>query len=320
VSITPPENVIDLSAPGWESAIRAIADDPGVVMVLGAPDLGKSTWLGAAAEHLARAGRLPLAIVDADIGQASIGPPATVALTMLRELPIEPFSLHNVLCDAFAFVGSISPTGHLLQLTASTAGLVAGGKRRGAATILVDTTGLVTPVIGFQLKLRKVELLNPAHIVALQRKTELEPLLSVIGGREGLCIHRLGPSTLARSRTPTERMAYRTRRFAAYFSESRSLALTASNVLILNSPSKRYRLGLEDLSDILPPETLQNSEVRGLLVGLNNAANETVGVGVLQGVNDNAQKIFIKTPVKDTSAIRILQLGSLHLPGVLKQG
>ena len=149
-------------------------------MFLGASDTGKTTCLRVAAAHLARAGLLPLAIVDADIGQSTIGPPTTVGLTLVTKENEPALLFGRLVCHAMRFVGALSPVGHLLQTIVATKRLVDKALRRGARAVLVDTTGLVGQNVGFQLKLNKIELLEPRHIVALQRETELEAVLSVL--------------------------------------------------------------------------------------------------------------------------------------------
>lgn len=297
----------------WDRALAAVADSPGVVLVLGAPDSGKTTWVAAAASRLCRPGEAPVAVVDADIGQASLGPPATVALGLFTEKPAEPFAPDTHPSLALSFVGSVSPPGHLLQLLASTVRLVTRAKQCGVRTVLVDTTGLVTPGIGFQLKLRKIELLDPTHLVVLQRGAELEPLLAVAGQREGLRLHRLEVSGAARRRTPAERSAYRARRFSAYFAQATTLPLPAAGVRILPPPTGPDGLRLTAGSDLLSVEALRTDPLAGLLIGLNDRSDETVGLGLLEGVGDDGRTILLRTPVGDASGIRIIQLGSLRL-------
>src|SRR5574341_24021 len=78
-------DLIQKKHPDWERVLLALAKRPGVTMFLGASDTGKTTCLRAAAAHLARAGLLPLAIVDADLGQSTIGPPTTVGLMLVTK-------------------------------------------------------------------------------------------------------------------------------------------------------------------------------------------------------------------------------------------
>lgn len=297
----------------WDRALAAVADSPGVVLVLGPPDSGKTTWVNTAAARLGRAGEGPVAVVDADIGQATLGPPATVALGLLTEQPAEPFALDRHPFLSLSFVGSVSPQGHLLQLLTATVRLVERARQCGAGTVLVDTTGLVSPGIGFQLKLRKIELLQPTHLVALQREAELEPLLAVAGERSGLRLHRLAVSGAARRRTPADRSAYRARRFGAYFAPGAPLALPADGVHILAPPAGLSGIRATQASDLLSVEALRTEALAGLLIGLNTRTDETAGLGLLEGIGDGSGTIRLFTPVPDPAHIRILQLGRLRL-------
>ena len=88
--------------PEWEQAAEAVLARPGVVVLLGASDSGKTTLCRILAEHWRAAGRT-LGLVDGDIGQPSIGPPATVGLTILS--PAHRFSVSPVPRFLY-FVGS----------------------------------------------------------------------------------------------------------------------------------------------------------------------------------------------------------------------
>jgi polynucleotide 5'-hydroxyl-kinase GRC3/NOL9 len=209
---------------------ESLADDPGIAMVIGASDSGKTTWIGVAARQLSRAGKVPFAIVDSDIGQSTVGPPTAIALTVMRKNPLPDLRIDCLPCHGLFFVGSVSPPGHLLQILVGTKRLVDTAVRSGAGTVLVDTTGLIDQGPGFQLKLRKIELLGPRHLVAIQRSQELEPLLAVVAGRSGLRIHRLGVAPSARTRAPVERARYRRDRLAAYFAEAHRLELEAEKL------------------------------------------------------------------------------------------
>jgi len=297
----------------WRQACEALAGDPGIAMVLGASDCGKTTWVGFAARQLVQAGKLPVTIVDADIGQSTLGPPTTVAVAFLREPLTSDFRIDRLPCHGLFFVGSVSPPGHLLQLLVGTKRLVDAAIRSSAGPVLVDTTGLIDQGPGFQLKLRKIELLGPRHLVALQRDKELEPLLSVAAGRPGLRIHRLEVSPSARSRTSAERARYRADRFAAYFAKAYMLVLETERLIILAPPGGRLRVRTGGVSPLLQPSMLPEKDLVGLLVGLNDSANETLGLGLLEQVGQDCRHIYIRTPLLDAAAIRILQLGSSYL-------
>jgi polynucleotide 5'-hydroxyl-kinase GRC3/NOL9 len=89
-------------------------------LLLGAADTGKTTLMDALAERLAR--RQPVALVDADTGQSHIGPPTTVGWTLREAHSCAPTAPE---ARGIAFVGDVTPVGHLLQLLAALALCVA---------------------------------------------------------------------------------------------------------------------------------------------------------------------------------------------------
>lgn len=58
---------------------------------------------------------------------------------------------------------------------------------------------------------------------------------------------------------------------------------------------------------------LRREDLIGLVVGLHGSANETLGMGVLEEVSQDRRHIYIRTPLVEAAAIRILQLGNIYL-------
>jgi polynucleotide 5'-hydroxyl-kinase GRC3/NOL9 len=79
----------------------------GICLILGASDTGKTTLAEALAKHLAK--HQPVGVIDADIGQSHIGPPATVGWAVVDNPQID-FS-PAAACAASAGVGGISFVG-----------------------------------------------------------------------------------------------------------------------------------------------------------------------------------------------------------------
>ncbi|NIR36313.1 MAG: AAA family ATPase, partial [Actinobacteria bacterium] len=107
----------------------------GVVMLVGAPDTGKTTFaLGLIAAGLA-AGKT-IAYVDADTDQTTTGPPTCTGLKLVRSQD----DLERLeAADSLHFVGSTSAEGVVLQQVTATAALV--DEARGEADlVVVDTT------------------------------------------------------------------------------------------------------------------------------------------------------------------------------------
>ena len=86
----------------WEAAAETILDaEWRKVFLLGAADVGKSRFCRFLSERLLAAGH-GVALVDADIGQKDIGPPAAVTLgyprlgTPLSDTPVAPDAIRVV--------------------------------------------------------------------------------------------------------------------------------------------------------------------------------------------------------------------------------
>jgi len=75
----PPSGRLHIPEAWREAAATILQERLRVILLLGCPDAGKSSYARFLAGELAQAGQR-VAFVDADIGQKSIGPPATVTL------------------------------------------------------------------------------------------------------------------------------------------------------------------------------------------------------------------------------------------------
>jgi len=78
----------------------------GTVMVLGASDTGKSTLARYLSEELSRRGNR-VAYLDLDLGQGTLGPPTTLAVSMVRMGLSPDFPQRGA--NALYFVGSNTP-------------------------------------------------------------------------------------------------------------------------------------------------------------------------------------------------------------------
>jgi len=122
----------------WIEAADAVIDGcggPGRVVVVGPGESGKTSF-AAMLSNRAMARGIISAVVDADVGQADIGPPGFISMAIpgswvlwLREL--EP--------EAIRFVGTIEPGPVAGRILSSVASLVSEARARGAANIFIDT-------------------------------------------------------------------------------------------------------------------------------------------------------------------------------------
>lgn len=213
----PSEPVVVEISPEWENAIRAIVDKPGVTAVIGGVDTGKTTFTRQLANAGVRAG-VPTAVVDADTGQSEIGPPAAISMAVV-ERPIE--SLRELKPRRMYFTGATSPAVNLLPSVVGVKRMTDDALARGARLVVVDTSGLVAGIIGRRLKLYKVDLLAPQHVVGIRKKErELDHILSPLEGIKRHTVHKLPASPEARAKPAEFRAARRRSQFYDYFHDA----------------------------------------------------------------------------------------------------
>ncbi len=205
----------------------------GSVLVLGGADSGKTTWARGAAQALAHAGRL-VAVVDCDLGQSEIGPPATVGVALAA-----PHSEWSALRDlpplAAYFVGSTSPARHALDVCVGAIQMVRVAKKRRPDLVLIDTDGLVGGSNARTFKRRLAELLLPQVIVALARGPELDPLLTAFRGMDAPDVWRVPVAAEVGRKTTAARATRRAARFLSALDDSRSVTVSLDDVALLGT-------------------------------------------------------------------------------------
>jgi broad specificity phosphatase PhoE len=196
------------SYPEWEPTIAQLALGSRSVMLIGATDTGKTTFCRLLVNAATAAGRR-VAIVDADIGQSEIGPPACVGLGEALS-PVE--ALGDLTPSALAFVGSTSPRGVILEHAVAVRAMADAAMRRDPDLVVVDTTGFIRGTSAQRLKLAKAGLLGPADIVAIERRGECALLLAPFRSAQRARVHRLPVPALIGTKSPALRAQRRAER------------------------------------------------------------------------------------------------------------
>ena len=274
-----------------ERAYERLLTDPGVVFLLGGIDTGKTTF-GIELLRRAVAAGIPAAIVDADIGQSTVGPPTTVGLK-LSTAPMEVTRESLRIADGLGFVGSITPRGHLASLVTATAKLASRARAEGCRLVVVDTTGFLSGVNAQRLKYFKMDLIRPDFVVGFERGGELEPILGIARRFTPAEVLELPVSADVLTRSVDDRAAFREQQFARYFSGG----------------SSRWRVKPTVFMPTLPPE-FDLALLDGLVVGMEDGKGNSVGIGVLEF--DTAEEILrMVSPVSE--GVRGLLLGSIRI-------
>ena len=269
---------------------RAVRDHR-TVLLIGGLDSGKSTLAHTMLRAALDAGRTA-AFLDADVGQKSVGPPATVGLRHIRAPEdLEAESLARA--DSLGFVGSTSPQGHLLPLVTSLARLHARAREEGADLVVVDTSGMVSGIYGQHLKYHKVEILQPDLVVGLQRGEELDPLLGVIQRFFAGEVVPLGVHPQVVPTSVEHRAAHREAAMSRY----------------LDGHLQRFRIKPTVFMPALPP-MFDLAQLDRLVVGLSDGAGSFTGLGYLEHAAPEGVLRLI-SPVADPP--KALRLGSVRL-------
>jgi polynucleotide 5'-hydroxyl-kinase GRC3/NOL9 len=275
----------------YEALVEDAVRTKHTVVLVGGLDTGKSSLSRSLLSAGAEAGRTT-AFLDADVGQKTVGPPATITLKMIRS-PADLDPERMWMADAMSFVGSTSAQGHLLQVLAGVTRLHRRAKGEGADLVIVDTSGLVSGITGQLLKYHKVEMLEPDLVVGLQRGEELLPLLGVIQRFFATQVVPLAVHPDVVATTVDQRADNRERAMRAYFS----------------GELHRFRVKPTVFMPALPP-LFDLSNLHRMLVGLSDGAGDQPGLGYLEHTPDDGVLRLISPVAAGPKALR---LGSIRL-------
>ncbi|MDI6894634.1 MAG: Clp1/GlmU family protein [Bacillota bacterium] len=282
----------------WSRACAQVVASPGAVLLVGAPDTGKSTLATWLVNACLQAGHR-VAVVDADVGQSDVGPPGTVGLGYPGQ-PIE--HLDQVPASALAFVGATSPARSPAHHVVATASMVGRARREGAAVVVVDTTGTVSGRLGHMLKELKMAAISPEWVVALEREDELAPILRGLRGRTQPRLLRVPPSGRARERCREERRANRERLLGCYLQDAAPLDISLTELGVVNSFWEK------DVREEVPEREWQN-----LWVGLTDDRGEVLAAGTILEASYAGDRLRVLTPWKEARAVRGIIVGSMRV-------
>lgn len=276
----------------------------GRIVVIGASDSGKTTlcrWLLA---------KLPAnshpALVDSDIGQSTIGPPACIGWRFAGSIACE-----------FFFIGDTTAAFNPSATLAGTWRAVTDAEAAGASLVVLDTSGYLGGRGGFELKSAKLELLSisclpqggqsksghgPLHVITLGDSPAIRRLLAAWRLDERLTIHRLPQAEVIQQKTRPQRTEWRRQRFAEQFqgADLRRISLRGYALSGLATASELQAHGL-DFNDL-----------EGLLLCFHDSRRRGLCLGLLQRLDLREQQILVRAPQLAESATGIM-FGTLKL-------
>jgi polynucleotide 5'-hydroxyl-kinase GRC3/NOL9 len=263
-----------------------LASIRGVVLVIGAPNTGKSTFARYLFNRLRAEGR-KTAYLDGDPGQSELSPPTTMTATFHpegvwdRKKQVEVWRF---------FIGSTSPRGHMLASLVGAARLCKVVFDKGAECLVYDTSGLVDPTKGgAALKEAKINLLKADYVFAIQSGEELEYLLRPLRRSQKTELVELSSSPAVRSRNQRERQQHRSRQYVRYFGEGNTLWLYWPDYAVFPAPHFALNriLALEDS--------------HGLVIEL----------GIVIEIDRQKHRVDLLTPGDPTDGLDSLRIGDV---------
>ena len=280
----------------WLALLKALPAENGRVIVIGGSDSGKTTLCRWLMSKFAESSRP--ALVDSDIGQSTVGPPACIAWRMGGRTDYQ-----------FTFTGDITPATHPTATVAGTCRAVFAAEAAGAKLVLLDTSGYLGGRGGFELKSAKLELLAPGpqsqralHAVLIGDSPEIRRLMAGWYQDTRVTIHRVTQSEVLVQKTRPQRVQWRKERFAEALQglELRRISLRSKQLIGLPTAAELRAAGHEV------------SELEGLLVAFGDQQRWGRCLGLLQHLDTKAQEILVRAPQVAEQAQSII-FGTLRL-------
>ncbi|MBI3988653.1 MAG: hypothetical protein HY347_03455 [candidate division NC10 bacterium] len=335
---------------GWHQVAGVIARERGIVLLLGASDAGKTTFARYLIEEWNREGIL-VALVDGDIGQSTLGPPTTIGLALfppasIGAFPPPPVALRFV--GATSPLGHFLPLIVGLKRLADqaaeekagivlvdTTGLIHG---RAGRELKFQKIDLLRPQ--HLIALERQEELEPLLLLHEGRrglKVHRLPVAEAVGNKpwEGRRAHRErkfqeyfhGAHSLELSlkkvrlhgfwfqggrRLHTNELAFIEKTLGTIVLHGEQgpegLELLVSGGITSGEHSR-----IKDVFGVSEVRIADMENLTGLLLGLNDAENDTLALGILQGLDLKLGTLSCLTPLQDPKAVRLIQFGSLRI-------
>jgi polynucleotide 5'-kinase involved in rRNA processing len=228
-------------------------------------------------------------VVDADVGQADIGPPTTISSARV-EAPI--IGLHKVAKNLSFFIGDTSPSSVPDKVVTFATRL----KERimsSADVVLVNTDGWLAEFNAVRHKALLLDAIQPDLVLGLGRSDEtIDPLLA----RVKVASLRLPSSSFARARSKEERKKSREAGYRRFLQGSHKLGI---------GQETRVRMFDRPEQTIFP----DNRRFRGFVAGLLSEEEELLSIGRVSRIEGG--KVLVETRTDETPAI--LEIGNIAL-------
>ncbi len=335
------------------AAERVLASKkPEIIMIVGAADSGKTSLCTYLANSAVKNKRR-VAVIDADLGQSDIGPPATVGLAYLKK-PIK--DLFNIKASEVCFVGSTNPSGASARVLNCIVFFKNTAFQHNADFLVINTDGWIEGKEAVDYKWNLATAVTPNVVMGLGSEKELEPMLSNL--TEPLFLKVETPSAV-KKRDKEQRKALRELSYKKYLKNSKVRILylkqikidgkstspnlyptdraprkiaeilkfqpimyrESSNIIwIVLERSQKLDLGrLREIEAVFNKKVkiVQQGDEEGAIVGMQNAENKFLGLGVIDEIDYSQKVLKIRTPV--SQEVATIQIGNVQLDSAYRE-
>lgn len=347
----------------WESIISEIVSSTGVAMVVGGVDVGKTSFCLRLCKAAYEAS-VATAVVDADVGQSEIGAPGTIGMALvdrniksLSDLRAKRLYFVGSTSPVGHMLESVVGTKKMVEaaieqgaklVIVDTTGLVDGPLGRKLKTYKTD---LVRPdyLIGIEKRHEIDHLLIPFTKIgsikvrrlasseqARRKPTEFRTARRQLSFYKQFHdapghIIRMDEICLWNTSLATGRpVKWQYIKSAEQSLKCRILHAEVTDRGIFIISERQYRAGgrraIEDLFKTSSITVATGESFQNLLVGLADENANTLGVGLIQSIDFKQRLIFVLSPLKSISPVKVVQMGSMRVSrdgrelGILKQG
>jgi polynucleotide 5'-hydroxyl-kinase GRC3/NOL9 len=331
----------------WQNAaekILSLHKRPLTVMVIGKIDVGKSGFCTFLA-NMALKAKFRVTVVDGDLGQSDVGPPASIGFGRVKR-PLK--DLFEVNAEEVFFVGLTTPSSVMEKVID---GMVMMKKeaqaKTGADFLIVNTDGWVEGEDAAKYKLALTERVEPDVVVGIQQQDELANILCALK-TETITVEAPRP---IKQRDREKRKVLRELGYKKYLKGAKVLTFPLSWMRIEGVPlgagmlpRKLQMKKIQDLLGLFPlhveetsttillvlgiqqwvhrdrikaieanfgkkVQVMREGDEEGLLVSLQNIDGNFAGIGILYGIDYQRKTMKVYTPAKGkVSAISVGQI------------
>lgn len=278
---------------GFAELVGAV-EAAAVTLVIGESDTGKTTLVTALANALWERGRR-VGVVDADVGQSEIGPPATIGLGRVERRLTR---LADARLLALHFVGTTSPARDLRSVAEGAGRLARAARVEGIEVVVVDTAGLVRGAPGRALVRLTIGQVRPDIVICVEREGECGEALAALPA-PAPAVLRLPTRNPGVRRTAAVRRRHRVQTLGDHLTGARRVTLDLARVA-LHGPGRAHPC--PTLATGVPPD------LAGTVVGLSGPDRRILGLGVVADLDLVAGTLTVETAV-DAERITAAHLG-----------